>query len=678
MRFLRILVAIIVILLLLFWLGFCRHRPDHHCDKGSTTAECRVSITLGDVQYSQWPDGSLALAAPLVNDGAHPAKVLKVTAISVTGGTLLPPTTLPLGVGDIAGGGQAIVRTRFAALEVPGTYALKIKGTYEDAGATKSFDVSAPLVTRAPGGAPVPAAGATVTTHHTTGLLPPAPIHNNEPNSAENRPLAIPVGPTRHPFTIAPNGTAPAKAPAPGVGGSSVTIIQDTAGDRGAPGFPPDPSTSEANAGGVVLSTSNTYLLYSVDDGKTFTQVNPTTILPSADGGLCCDQVVIYDKGTDLFFWLLQYTADASGNNRLRVAYAHPADLKANIDNWTWFDLTNATFNDSTALDYPDLALTGKFLYVSVDASDSKGANNGLLVARMPLSQMLSGGGHSISIGYMGPNENTDVTRARGGRLTQNSPSGMYWAGQKDTSDLEVFHWDDASNSVSSNVAAVNTWCQNGYVSLASDNNQWIDNTRAQGTGSVIAGAYKAMPGAHGEIWFGWDADKDGGGCAQSRTLPYVKIVRIDDTSLNSVGEYQIWNSAYAFAYPSLASAPNGDIGVAVSFGGPTSLPATTVGYLGDYTVYYVDQSALTLAFYLNASGQAVFSPPTPTSALNTRYGDMFAVRRSGPGDADFSTEGYSWQYADTTKSTSCATAPACTYRMHYEQFGRPPTPPIR
>ena len=324
MRFLRWLVLALVILLLLFWLGFCRHRPAAHCAKDSTAAECRVRIDIGVLQYSPWPDGSLALAVPLINAGVQPAKALTVTALTVTGGSLLPPTTLPFTVGDIAGGGQSVIQTRFGALAVPGTYAVRVKGTYLDAGATKSFDVSGPLVTRAAGGAPIPAAGTTVTTHHTGGLLPLAPIHADDPNSPDDRPIAIPVGPTRKPFTIAPTGTAPAKAPAPGAGGSSATIIQDTAGNQAGNGYPPDPSTAEANGGGVVLSTGNSYLLYSTTDGGAFTSVNPTTILPSADGGLCCDQVVIYDAKTDLFFWLLQYKTDGSGNNRLRVAYAHP------------------------------------------------------------------------------------------------------------------------------------------------------------------------------------------------------------------------------------------------------------------------------------------------------------------------------------------------------------------
>ena len=63
----------------------------------------------------------------------------------------------------------------------------------------------------------------------------------------------------------------------------------------------------------------------------------------------------------------------------------------------------------------------------------------------------------------------------------------------------------------------------------------------------------------------------------------YVKIVRVDDTTLDSVGEYHIWNTPYAIAYPALATDPNSNIGVSVAFGGPSNYASTTVGYLGDF-----------------------------------------------------------------------------------------------
>ena len=142
-------------------------------------------------------------------------------------------------------------------------------------------------------------------------------------------------------------------------------------------------------------------------DGATFKQIDPTTVFPTADGGLCCDQVVIYDPNTDLFFWIMQYWAGSTGNNRERIAYAHPAALVANFNSWTYFDLTNGLFNSKGSLDYPDIAMTNQFLYMSVDGNDKNGKNGGSIVARMPLYRYHRDQRECWG-GYLSPNETTD------------------------------------------------------------------------------------------------------------------------------------------------------------------------------------------------------------------------------------------------------------------------------
>jgi hypothetical protein len=208
----------------------------------------------------------------------------------------------------------------------------------------------------------------------------------------------VPQGPVRKPFTVAPTRTGPVKA------GSdmSVKFIHDTGTDGSGP--PPDPSTATASNDGVVLSTVNTYLLFSKDDGQNFTKVDPTTIFPQSDGGLCCDQVLLFNRRVNLFFWLLQYwgapasPTGAPGSNRLRVAYASPADLKSNINSWNYFDLTQGGLDSGSNLDYPDIAFTDGFLYVSVGGWNSTSTIVGLIVARIPLSSITKDSGSSMGM----------------------------------------------------------------------------------------------------------------------------------------------------------------------------------------------------------------------------------------------------------------------------------------
>lgn len=648
-KFWWLLLLLLLLVLFLYFRG-CMRKP---AETGT--------LEIGPMGYSIWPDGSIALAIPLVDAGAHPINVVNVAEVTLGAGSLLLPTALPIDLGEILAGKRAVLQTRFNGVTVPGSPILTVSGTYTESGTSHAFTATAVLKVAAPHSGTNPTATTSVPKQVTSGV-PTAPSHVPQ-QLDENDELgpAVPIGPTIHPFPIAPTQTGPKKAGPPGTPGQSVTILTDT-GTNQSTGWPPDPSTA-ASASGVVLDPNNTYMLFSVNSGSSFTQIDPTTIFPQSDGGLCCDQVVVYDSNTDLFFWMMQYRSNSAGQNRLRIAYQHPANLKTNFNAWTYFDLTVATFNGSVALDYPDISVTNQFLYASVDGSDSSGKNVGVLVARMPLSD-ITGGGSSIGIGYISTNQLTDLDNAWGSRLTQQSADGMYWAGHVDTSHLEVYHWPDSSSDVTSNVTSNNTWCNADYTSLAPDNQQWIDASRAAGSGRVIAGARQATVNQKaGTVWLGWGAAKDDSSCKNGRPQPYVDIAQIDANTLNTVGEYDIWNTPYAFAYPSLGASPNGDMAVTVSFGGPTDYGSSSVGYLGDYVVYYVDESTVTLTFPVgtDSKGQPV---------LGTRYGDMFAVRPSGTRNVNFSSELYAYKYVNTSTPT-CSSAAGCTFYTHYVQFGR-------
>jgi hypothetical protein len=162
-----------------------------------------------------------------------------------------------------------------------------------------------------------------------------------------------------------------------------------------------------------------------------------------------------------------------------------------------------------------------------------------------------------------------------------------------------------------------------------------------------------------------------------------VKIVQVDDNTLSAVGEYHIWNSAYAFSYPALNTDPSGNIGVSVAYAGPSDYPSSTVGYIGDFVVYYVEASTVSLKFYVYASGPNAglftFTNPGDGSLQSdssgnpivfTRYGDYFSVRNSGSDGTLFSNQGYAVSLIDSSKSTTCLQTPGCTYHPHYEQWG--------
>jgi hypothetical protein len=126
---------------------------------------------------------------------------------------------------------------------------------------------------------------------------------------------------------------------------------------------------------------------------------------------------------------------------------------------------------------------------------------------------------------------------------------------------------------------------------------------------------------------------------------------------------------------------------VSVAFGGSSNYASTTVGYLGDFVVYYVEPSDVRLTFaqpkldskgnpIKDAAGNTVLiTDSAGNPVLFTRFGDYFSVRNSGADGTNFSSQGYAVKLADATKSTNCITGPGCSFRPNYEQWGRPAAP---
>ncbi len=146
---------------------------------------------------------------------------------------------------------------------------------------------------------------------------------------------------------------------------------------------------SGAESGSVVMSSGNWYAVYSTDSGSTFTSINPTTVFDNtADGGFCCDQIILYAPSIDRFLWLMQFSTGSNGKNRLRIAAASPETVTSSkCTSWTYWDLTSdalgvvTTTTDATQknpihwLDYPNMSLGDNYVYISIDNVGAGGAS---------------------------------------------------------------------------------------------------------------------------------------------------------------------------------------------------------------------------------------------------------------------------------------------------------------
>jgi len=390
--------------------------------------------------------------------------------------------------------------------------------------------------------------------------------------------------------------------------------------------------------------THNTFLEYSTDGGNTFLELDPTTIFPNfengilIDGGLCCDQAMVYVPSIDRFVWLMQFwKGKATNKNRVRIAAASPADLlkagcvgtgcsfvlKTFADAWTYWDLTSDTFGlGAHWMDYPDLSTGKNSLYVSTDPG------GGSLTVRIPLSQIAASS--TIFFEYL---------NAAGGyptRVTRNTGTEAYWASHNNTSQMKVFSWTEGSNLIYSRIVGVASWYSpvtNPYSSITPDGQNWLKFLQGHVPSDEPVGA--TVSGNH--LWFAWTAPGAPG-------IPYthIRLAEINRTNFSVILNDAIWNANYAYAYGFLNANSNGEVGMSYGWGGGTQYVNSAVAFLTG-----------TRHFWGTALG----------NIGTTRYGDYLGIRVDSRDTKCFVTAGMSVDFN---------LASVGTYgNLVYSEFGR-------
>jgi hypothetical protein len=108
----------------------------------------------------------------------------------------------------------------------------------------------------------------------------------------------------------------------------------------------------------------------------------------------------------------------------------------------------------------------------------------------------------------------------------------------------------------------------------------------------------------------------------------HIQIEVMRASSFSPIAQMQVWNKTIAFAYPSLASDPAGDVAMSLAFGGGGNDASHAVGFWGDFVVY----------------------PTTSSDTTINRFGDYVTVRRSTQGNS-FSAAGYGTKVANKTNN---------------------------
>jgi hypothetical protein len=437
-----------------------------------------------------------------------------------------------------------------------------------------------------------------------------------------------------------------------GAGGDPVVFgVYTNSGTVAAPASTVAADISGAESGSIVLATGNWYILYSFDGGNTFTTLDPTTVFDNtADGGFCCDQIVQYAPSIDRFIWLMQFSSGANGKNRIRIASASPETVHSSkCTSWTYWDLTSdalgvvttaadaALANPIHWLDYPNMSVGTNYLYASVDNVGNGGASpptGGRIVIRIPLSEIAAGG--TINYGYT---HWQDGGLAYAGHVTQNTGDEAYWAGNRNNSTLQVFSWNENSNSYFWRDVGVNNWPNGTLSSTGASGADWLTKAAAFPNAGVIGATRRGN-----EVWFAWMASS-GTGSSGGFNFPNanVQVVKVDPTNnYNRIDQFAIWNNDYAFAYPALATNDRSEVGIALGWGGKTFDANSAVGILGDFVVWY----------------------PEASTFSTTRWGDFVTARQASPQTSLFA--GFAYAILKDTTTTA-----GFRFDPYYILFGR-------
>jgi hypothetical protein len=584
-------------------------------------------------------NGNLLVATRLVNTSGTSAGTafdVEIGSITLTPAVRTSPTSFPISVGTIDADHDAVIQAGFSTVKLirRHQYVLQVHGSYRPVSSDRSLSFTVSTTIIVPPGAPGEALRQTGTVHSlkVAGAKFPPIREPKDFNDANEAGPPVATGP-RIPVTRTKTGTAVKSDP----GDPSVTfkandllklISGPFTGDAaanfcsGISGQSCVEPSGASNGAGIIFVTTNWTADYSTNGGGSFKQLNPTTIFPNDAVGYCCDQVVQFVPGIDRFVWVLQGTG-------YRLATASPATVKASGGtSWTYWNLTPGFFGLTGSLDYPDMSVGNNYLYLSFDE-----VGTGLMVARISLKEIAAGG--TITVEWTNPSNGGP---AYGGHVMQETGNEAFWAGHNTTSQMRIFSWAESSTTYFWRDVNIGSWSNTGLSATTPDRNDFLSFLSGFPDNSVIGAARAPGPPSTSNekssdgLWFAWSAGTD-----SNFKQPHVEMVTLDRSNdFKLVQQVQIWNSAYAYAYPALAT--NGctrEVGFSLEGGGSGNYENHLVGFWGDFVAYTTTNSNVGTTRY----GDYVTIRQDPTPGLHGEFFDAFGYGLDKPAAGQTGTQ---------------------------------------
>jgi hypothetical protein len=193
----------------------------------------------------------------------------------------------------------------------------------------------------------------------------------------------------------------------------------------------------------------------------------------------------------------------------------------------------------------------------------------------------------------------------------------MYFASHNSTSQLRVFSWPESATGPTQDDVDVTLWAQTGYSAAGPDGRDWLGRTDRRLTGGWVAN------GVMGFIWTSAQMPPD-------RPYPFLKVVRINESTKALIDQPDIWNPAFAWAYGAAGVNDRGHVGLSAFFGGGTLNPSHAVGIWDDLSA--------------GAGFDVVATVNGANGPDQNKWGDYLACRRHAPDGMTWVGSGFTEQ----------------------------------
>lgn len=375
------------------------------------------------------------------------------------------------------------------------------------------------------------------------GPLPPIPVGPDLLPQPNNQPTFV--------SHLAPMAT-----------GDMVLFRNTACGLGGA--IPTEPAVT--SNGSIVLATWNTQAAMSTDGGNTYSARTIASVWPAIDGGVCCDQRVIYVPEHDMTIWLMQYGYSATTQkNTYGLTVFQGQTRLQNLTGWR-YDITPALLGLPLGewFDFPDIAFSRDHLYLAANVfgapppPPAPAPYRNSVVWRLTLAPMAVGG----SAGIRAWHKTRDLSGVGASyRFTQgahHASTKMWWADRTSTTQLSVWEVDDAGITPTRVDRAIASCEGGGGIAPGPDGREWIGANDGRLTGGYAN---------HEEIGFLWTCKQN----PPSRPLPYVRVSRLRVSDRTLIQDVDIFGgSTTAFGYPAASTNAIGNVGLVLSFGSTT------------------------------------------------------------------------------------------------------------